>query len=74
MFWVGMRSIVPFGLDLLMVDVYTWCVVPLHKSTTLALSVKNMYDGWIASRDCDSGHRAQFIKAWLLYLKGLGYM
>ena len=57
-----------------MVDVYTWCVVPLHKSATLALSVKNMHDGWIASRNCDSGHRAQFIKAWLLYLKDLGYM
>ena len=51
-----------------MVDVCTRCVVPLHKSATLALSVKHMHDGWIAGRDCDTGHRAQFIKAWLLYL------
>ena len=69
-----MRSIFPFGPDLLMVDVYTRCVVPLHESATLALSVKNMHDGWIAGRDCDTGHRAQFMKAWLLYLMSLGYM
>ena len=69
-----MRSIFPFGLDLLMVDVYTRCVVPLYKSATLALIVKNMHDGCIAGRNCGIGHRAQFIKAWLLYLMGLGYM
>ena len=69
-----MRSIFPFGLDLLMVDVYTRCVVPLYKSATLALIVKNMHDGWIAGRDCDTGYCAQFIKAWLFYFMGLGYM